>query len=86
IIVIWSWWGVNMLGVGLHAYANADAGMLTAVNSAIAVHLVFIALGLTPRSLWMSYNAQQAIPLPPPSAPNGRRRGRGTTDIRPEPA
>ena len=86
IIVIWSWWGVNMLGVGLHAYANADAGMLTAVKSAVAVHLVFIAIGLTPRSLWLSYDAQQAIPLPPPSAPNGRPRGRGRTDIRPEPA
>jgi ABC-type transport system involved in cytochrome c biogenesis permease subunit len=58
IIVIWSWWGVNMLGVGLHAYANADPGMLNAVKSAIAVHLVFIAVGLMPRSLWVSYNAQ----------------------------
>jgi ABC-type transport system involved in cytochrome c biogenesis permease subunit len=86
IIVIWSWWGVNMLGVGLHAYANANPDMLTAVKSAIAVHLVFIALGLTPRSLWLSYNAQQAIPLPPPSAPNRRPRGRGRTDIKPEPA
>jgi ABC-type transport system involved in cytochrome c biogenesis permease subunit len=86
IIVIWSWWGVNMLGVGLHAYANADAGMLTAVKCGLAFHLVFIAVGLTPRSLWLSYDAQQALPPPPPSAPNGRPRGRGRTDIRPEPA
>jgi ABC-type transport system involved in cytochrome c biogenesis permease subunit len=85
IIVIWSWWGVNMLGVGLHAYGNVDPSMLTAVKCAVAVHLVFIAIGLTPRSLWLSYDAQQAMPLPP-STPNGRPRGRGRTDIRPEPA
>jgi ABC-type transport system involved in cytochrome c biogenesis permease subunit len=86
IIVIWSWWGVNMLGVGLHAYSNANPEMLMWVNIGVAAHLVFIAIGLTPRSLWLSYDAQQAIPLPPPSAPNGRPRGRGRTDIRPEPA
>ena len=60
IIVIWSWWGVNMLGVGLHAYANADPGMLTTVKCAVAIHLVVIAIGLTPRSLWVSYNAPYA--------------------------
>jgi ABC-type transport system involved in cytochrome c biogenesis permease subunit len=86
IIVIWSWWGVNMLGVGLHAYSNANPQMLMWVNIGVAAHLVFIAVGLTPRSLWLSYNAQQAIPLPPPSAPNRRPRGRGRTDIKPEPA
>jgi ABC-type transport system involved in cytochrome c biogenesis permease subunit len=84
IIVIWSWWGVNMLGVGLHAYANAEPSMLATVKIAITVHLVFIAIGLTPRSLWVSYDAQRAIPLPP-AAPNGRPRGRGRSDIRPEP-
>ena len=64
IIVIWSWWGVNMLGVGLHAYANADPGMLTAVKSAVAVHLVFIAVGLTPRALWLSYRRPQQADCP----------------------
>jgi ABC-type transport system involved in cytochrome c biogenesis permease subunit len=86
IIVIWSWWGVNMLGVGLHAYSNANPQMLMWVNIGVAAHLVLVAVGLTPQSLWLSYNAQQAIPLPPPSAPNRRPRGRGRTDIKPEPA
>ena len=81
IIVIWSWWGVNMLGVGLHAYANADPGMLATVKAAVAVHLVFIAIGLTPRSLWVSYDAPHAV-LPPP---NGRPHGRGTDGVMPEP-
>ncbi len=58
IIVIWSWWGVNMLGVGLHAYANTEPGMLMWVKIAVAIHLALIGIGLTPRSLWVSYNSQ----------------------------
>ena len=47
ILVIWSWWGVNMLGVGLHAYGIVDPSMLTAVKCGVAVHLVLIVVGLT---------------------------------------
>jgi ABC-type transport system involved in cytochrome c biogenesis permease subunit len=85
ILVIWSWWGVNMLGVGLHAYANAEPSMLAAVKTAVAVHLVLIAVGLMPQALWVS-NGTPKGPPPPPTAPNGQPRGRGRTDIRPEPA
>ncbi len=83
IIVIWSWWGVNMLGVGLHAYANAEPSMLATVKTAVAVHLVLIALGLIPRSLWMSNDLRQGSP--PPPTPNGQATGRGRTEIRPVP-
>jgi ABC-type transport system involved in cytochrome c biogenesis permease subunit len=85
ILVIWSWWGVNMLGVGLHAYANADPSMLAAVKTAVAVHLVLIAVGLMPQALWVS-NGTPNGPPPPSTALNGQPRGRGRTDIRPEPA
>jgi ABC-type transport system involved in cytochrome c biogenesis permease subunit len=89
IIVIWSWWGVNMLGVGLHAYANADPSMLITVLSAVAVHLGFIAAGLVPLHLWRSFAADAAPPPPPPPMQTGRRRprhGKGGTGVMPEPA
>ena len=75
IIVIWSWWGVNMLGVGLHAYANADPSMKITVWSAVGVHVALIAAGLVPTRLWRSFAAEAAAAPPPlpPALPNGRR-------------
>ena len=58
IITIWSWWGVNMLGVGLHAYANADIALLWTVLTAVAIHLGIMAIGLLPPSLWRSFQAE----------------------------
>ncbi len=90
IIVIWSWWGVNMLGVGLHAYANADSAMLTTVLSAVGVHVLLIGMGLIPTHLWASFAPQpllEAVPVAPPQAPNGRRRrGKSGTGVATKPA
>ena len=50
IVTTWSWWGVNMLGVGLHAYAESTGlwYMLAFMASMLAV----IAIGLTPLKYW----------------------------------
>ena len=93
IIVIWSWFGVNMLGVGLHSYGFIPStfyGML----GADAVHMCIAIAGLVPLRFWRSYAAIQGKrPLPAPTAPAGprqpsrrskRRRGRGpNTGIQP---
>jgi ABC-type transport system involved in cytochrome c biogenesis permease subunit len=70
IITIWSWWGVNMLGVGLHAYANTDPAMLVAVLTAVGIHAAILIAGMTPQSMWWSFRVADA--QAPPPAPNGR--------------
>ncbi|HEX7861245.1 MAG TPA: cytochrome c biogenesis protein CcsA [Verrucomicrobiae bacterium] len=63
IITAFSWFGVNMLGVGLHSYGFMDAAFkwLMAFN---ASQLVFIALSLMPFKYWRSF--QQVAPAGKP--------------------
>src|SRR6266850_166118 len=49
----WSWFGVNMLGIGLHSYGFTDAAfqwLMIFVASQVAI----IILGLTPLNKWRS--------------------------------
>jgi ABC-type transport system involved in cytochrome c biogenesis permease subunit len=71
-VTLWSWFGTNQLGVGLHAYGfnNTLAQVLTAVW---AVHLVLIVIGLIPMRFWWSTIAQQAQA---PGAPSKSRKRR----------
>ncbi len=53
VVTSWSWFGVNMLGIGLHSYGFTDTAfkwLMLFVGSQI----VFIILGLLPGSLWKS--------------------------------
>ncbi len=53
IVTAFSWFGVNMLGIGLHSYGFMDAAFkwLMLFN---ASQVLFIALGLLPLRLWKS--------------------------------
>jgi hypothetical protein len=53
IITSWSWFGTNMLGVGLHSYGFTDAAFV-ALSTFVASQLVLIGLGNLPLSLWRS--------------------------------
>jgi ABC-type transport system involved in cytochrome c biogenesis permease subunit len=56
VVTAWSWFGTNMLGVGLHSYGFMDsavAWLLVFVASQLAV----MALGLLPREIWRSRGA-----------------------------
>jgi ABC-type transport system involved in cytochrome c biogenesis permease subunit len=56
IVTSWSWFGVNMLGIGLHSYGFTDAAfqwLMLFVTSQV----VFIGLGLLPRNKWKSFQA-----------------------------
>lgn len=59
IITAFSWFGVNMLGIGLHAYGFMDAAFkwLMLFN---ASQLAVICLGLLPLHIWKSFQAQSA--------------------------
>ena len=57
IVTGWSWFGVNMLGVGLHSYGFMDAAFKWLVLFVVS-QIGFIALGLLPLSLWKSFRPE----------------------------
>lgn len=67
IVTAFSWFGVNMLGVGLHSYGFMDAAFkwLMLFN---ASQLGLIALGLIPLHYWRSFAGQSGNSTPPRSA------------------
>jgi len=59
IVTSFSWFGVNMLGIGLHSYGFMDAAfkwLMLFIGSQVAI----ILLGLLPQKLWRSFQARPA--------------------------
>jgi len=54
IVTAWSWFGTNMLGVGLHSYGFMNSAAAWLVGF-IGLNLALIALGLTPKPWWRSW-------------------------------
>ena len=61
IITSFSWFGVNMLGVGLHSYGFMDKAAFW-LYSFIATQLALIGLGLLPPRYWASLRNLKAAP------------------------
>lgn len=58
IVTAWSWFGVNMLGVGLHSYGFMDSAfwwLIGFVGSQVAI----IAMAWTPLTRWRSFQAMK---------------------------
>jgi hypothetical protein len=56
IVTSFSWFGVNMLGIGLHSYGFMDAAfkwLMLFIGSQVTI----IILGLLPQKLWRSFQA-----------------------------
>lgn len=54
IVTSWSWFGVNMLGIGLHSYGFTDAAfkwLMLFVSSQVTL----LALGMLPKQMWQSF-------------------------------
>ncbi len=62
IVTSWSWFGTNMLGVGLHSYGFMPAALAWLLVFAVS-QLVVIGIGWIPLRHWLSF---QKTPLPPP--------------------
>lgn len=58
IITSWSWFGTNMLGVGLHSYGFSDA-KFTGLVVFITSQLLIIGMGAFPKNQWRSAKAIQ---------------------------
>jgi ABC-type transport system involved in cytochrome c biogenesis permease subunit len=59
VITSLSWFGVNMLGVGLHSYGFMDKAFW-ALSGFIASQLAFMALAMLPRQFWRSRATRDA--------------------------
>jgi len=57
IVTSWSWFGVNMLGIGLHSYGFTEAAFKWLMLF-IGSQLALILLGLAPRKFWRSFQMQ----------------------------
>jgi len=57
VVTSWSWFGVNMLGIGLHSYGFTDAAF-TWLTLFVVSQLCLIALGLLPREMWRSFRVR----------------------------
>ena len=57
IVTSWSWFGVNMLGIGLHSYGFTDAAFFWLMLF-VASQLALIAIGLLPAKRWKSFSAR----------------------------
>jgi len=65
IITAWSWFGVNMLGVGLHSYGFMDSAFKWLLIFWVS-QAVLILIGLAPLKWWRSFSGQVAEVTPPP--------------------
>src|SRR3569833_1090495 len=60
IVTSFSWFGVNMLGIGLHSYGFMDAAFKWLMIF-IGSQTVLIVLGSLPLNLWASFKRQSPI-------------------------
>jgi hypothetical protein len=62
IVTSWSWFGTNMLGVGLHSYGFTDAAFVALITFVVS-QLIIIGLANVPLSKWRSFrNSVRAQP------------------------
>jgi ABC-type transport system involved in cytochrome c biogenesis permease subunit len=71
-VAVWSWFGTNQLGVGLHAYGFSRE-LAAGCRYAWLSHLAVIGLGLIPQRYWWSSRAA-AAEAPRPGTPRGKAR------------
>jgi len=72
IITAWSWFGTNMLGVGLHSYGFTDSAVFWLMLFVLS-QLLIMGIGLTPMRLWRSVRAGPPRAKTGPSAEDAGR-------------
>jgi cytochrome c-type biogenesis protein CcsB len=64
IVTAWSWFGVNMLGVGLHSYGFMDGGAKWLYWVFVPSQLLIMCIGLLPLEIWSSFRKRSNTPPP----------------------
>jgi ABC-type transport system involved in cytochrome c biogenesis permease subunit len=67
IVTSWSWFGVNMLGIGLHSYGFMSGAFLW-LSLFVGSQLLLIAIGSLPLRLWRSFRGAKPPEDPEPPA------------------
>jgi ABC-type transport system involved in cytochrome c biogenesis permease subunit len=67
VVTSWSWFGVNMLGIGLHSYGFMDSAFPWLIAFG-ASQLIFMMIGVLPSSVWKSQLEPAKRPAPSPMA------------------
>jgi ABC-type transport system involved in cytochrome c biogenesis permease subunit len=68
IATAWSWFGTNMLGVGLHSYGFTDAAFVALTAFGIS-QVILIGIGNLPLDMWRSFKGQNRPTAPTPTRP-----------------
>jgi hypothetical protein len=63
VVTSWSWFGVNMLGIGLHSYGFMDSAFPWLIAFG-ASQIAFMMIGVLPPGLWKSQFEQSKSPAP----------------------
>jgi ABC-type transport system involved in cytochrome c biogenesis permease subunit len=71
IVTSWSWFGVNMLGVGLHSYGFLNGAFQT-LGIFVISQLVLIGIGCLPSGWWRSLGEYPADTVEPSGAKTGK--------------
>lgn len=66
IVTGWSWFGTNMLGVGLHSYGFMNGAVIAMIAADVAM-LFIMGVGMIPTKYWTSF--QPPTPKIPPPEP-----------------
>ena len=68
VVTAWSWFGVNMLGIGLHSYGFMDAAFWW-LSGFVVSQLLIIALACLPLRFWRSPLVDKSDPdVKPPKS------------------
>jgi hypothetical protein len=68
VVTSWSWFGTNMLGIGLHSYGFTEAAFWW-LSAFITLQLALIGLALLPPERWRSLRPSPTSPGSPSTAP-----------------
>ena len=89
IVTAWSWFGTNLLGVGLHSYGFMDGAMLWLAAFAASQMLIMAIALIVPTQYWWSFRKPTKKPRadkpdqPGKSMEPQAKRGKGSSGARP---
>lgn len=64
VVTSWSWFGVNMLGIGLHSYGFMDSAFPWLIAFGVS-QLIFMVSGVLPPQVWRSqFEPTKTSPVP----------------------
>jgi ABC-type transport system involved in cytochrome c biogenesis permease subunit len=70
IATAWSWFGVNLLSVGLHNYGFSDASFLPLVSFGISQLAIIALAAVVPTEKWLSFRRSGQVPAAPEHVEN----------------